>query len=96
MRVTGEYIKGDLFIDATDPRSFRSLVFSSELTLEFGDQNDRLNLFVGDRLSNSDLKDVVLTLLPVMLNAKSHSLRHFNNAEMLESCLQYKRTGKYN
>jgi hypothetical protein len=95
MRVSGEYMKGDLFVDAdaTDPKFFVSLIQSSELTVEFGTQNDRLNLFVGDRLMKSDLKGFVVTALPMMLNVKS--LKHFTNQEMMDRCLSYKKTGRY-
>jgi hypothetical protein len=95
MRVRGEYMKGDLFVDAdaTEQKLFLSLIESSELTVEFGSQNDRLNLFVSDKLMKANLKRLLVTALPIMFNLKN--LKHFTNQEMTERCLSYKKTGRF-
>lgn len=91
--VTAEYLKGDIFVDASTAgaETFIDLVTASTLTLDFGEKGDRLNLVVADKFATMDLSNATKEMLPILLNIKPQALRSFSNKQMLESCLQYKK-----
>jgi hypothetical protein len=98
MTYDAEYIKGDIFLDASSTREtgdFLRLLNAAEIIVEFGDQKDRLNLFVGDTLGNAKLADFVREALPPLLKLSPNTLRFLNNAEMLRICMTYKKTGHF-
>jgi hypothetical protein len=92
----GEYNKGDIFVDASTVGvdTFLGFANAAALTLDFGEKHDRLNLFVADRFANMDLAAGTREMLPLSLNIKPNALRSFSSREMVERCLQYKKSGR--
>jgi hypothetical protein len=95
--VIGEYIKGDIFVDANQVGvdDFLRFVAASDIIVQFGAKNDRLNLLIADKFINMDLAGGLRQLLPAIINVEPNSLHAYTNDEMLKRCLTYKRTGKY-
>ena len=91
-----EYMKGDIFVDASTVGvdTFLGFVKASELAVDFGDKHDRLNLSVADKFAGMDLMMGTREMLPMALNIKSSALGVFSDGEMLKRCLQYRTSGK--
>jgi hypothetical protein len=91
---TGEYIKGDIFVDANSVgvETFVTFLDASSITIDFGDKSDRLNLSMAEKLSGVDLLSQLRELLPIGLKIAPNDLVALSNNEMLERCLQYKKS----
>jgi hypothetical protein len=95
--VVGEYLKGDIFVDANSVGvdNFLRFVSASDMTVQFGEKGDRLNLLITDKFVNMDLADGVRQLLPAVIDVGPKSIHAYTSDEMLKRCLGYKRTGTY-
>jgi hypothetical protein len=95
--VEGEYIKGDIFIDANKYQStkdFLNLISASRLSVEFGDKNDRVILAASDQIGSANMRGFIREYLPHIPNFAS-GLQFLDTADMIQACLRYKRTGRY-
>jgi Sel1 repeat-containing protein len=95
--VVGEYIKGDIFIDADDYESkgdFLKLLSASRLIFEFGSKRDRITFAVDDQVGSARLGLFMREYLP-RLPIFASGLRFLTNADMLRSCAGYKNTGRF-
>lgn len=89
----GEYIKGDLFIDASNDRAtngFDRMLTSQELIIEFGHTNDRLNLFIGNTIGKATFGEFMRAAVPETLSVPANS--YLSTAAMLARCRSFKRT----
>jgi hypothetical protein len=88
-----EYLKGDIFADASAVgiQTFLSFVAASDLVVSFGEKDDRLNLFVADKFATMNLSAGTKQMLPDLLHIKPSALPGYSNQEMVKRCLQYKR-----
>lgn len=94
--VGGEYIQGDLFMDANALGSarFLSLLSASRLIFEFGEKNDRVSFAVAEQIGNAKIGSFIREALPMAVKASS-SLQFLSGADMLARCSIFKRTGRF-
>ena len=93
-----EYIKGDLFVDADGSghlKDFLDVLNATDIVVEFGAENDRFHLFVGDIFASIKLSDFLRGALPMLLQKKPATFKFLSTAQMLKACANYKKTGKY-
>jgi hypothetical protein len=95
--IIGEYIKGDIFIDANSYSSredFLKLLFASRLIFEFGNKRDRITFAVDDQVGSAQLGLFMREYLP-RLPIFASGLRFLSNSDMLRLCSGYKNTGRF-
>src|SRR5262249_3314268 len=93
VKFQAEYIKGDLFVDADGSgrvKDFMDLLKASDITVEFGDKNDRFHLFIGDTFSGVKLTDFTRGALPTLLQKKPQTFKFLSTEQMLKACATYK------
>lgn len=93
-----EYINGDLFIDADGSgqlKDFLALLDASDMTVEFGEKNDRFNLFVGNTFAGVKLVEFVRTALPQLMKKKPAAFKFMSTEQMIKTCGNFRKTGKY-
>lgn len=95
-RTKAEYIKGDLFIDASDMpnEDFHQLLTAARITYEFGPKNDRIQFVIEDEFADTRIKDFLRFAVPKVMQVSESTIRYFDTTEMLAACDAYKRTGK--
>lgn len=95
-RTKAEYIKGDLFIDASDmpTEDFHQLLTAARITYEFGPKNDRIQFVIEDEFADTRIKDFLRFAVSKVMQVSESTIRYFDTTEMLAACDAYKRTGK--
>jgi hypothetical protein len=95
-RTSGEYIKGDLFLDAADMEisDFLQLLSARHVTYELGKENDRVQFIVADTFGEAIIKDFVHFAVPELMHVSASAISYFDTSGMLSACLNYKKTGK--
>lgn len=95
--VQGEYIKGDLFIDAKDMEiaDFIDLMSSKELLFEFGDKADRGQLAFAEQIGTAKLQQFVRAVLPDLVKMHgAQRVQFLTSAQALAACVNFKKTGR--
>jgi hypothetical protein len=94
-RTTGEYIKGDLFLEESDMPTddFMQLLTASRVTYEFGSKDDRVQFVVEGEFANTRIKDFLRFAVPKVMQVSESTIRYFDTNQMLAACQNYKRTG---
>ena len=95
--VQGEYIKGDLFIDANAydfTSEFFRLLSSSRIVFEFGKNNDRIHFAVSDQIGSANIGAFMREYLSRLPDFAS-GLRFLSSRDMARLCSTYKRTGRF-
>ncbi len=93
----GEYIKGDLFVDADQFSSladFFKLLSASRIIIEFGDKKDRINLAISDQIGSANIGGFLREYLPRIPSLAS-GLKFLNVTDMTSMCSRYKSTGRF-
>lgn len=95
LRLEGEYIKGDFFIDVTAQtrKSLLQVINSEKISFEFGPADERLEIYQADAMPDGkgNLKGFLREALPMMLKSVGGTnLRHLNDQQMLKACAGFK------
>jgi hypothetical protein len=95
-RAMSEYIRGDLFLDATSMpiEDYVQLLTATRVTYEFGDKNDRLQFIVEDHFGKAAIAGFLREAIPHVLKIDPKTIAYFDTEAMLRACLTYKRTGR--
>lgn len=94
--VQGEYIKGDLFIDAKDMAivDFIALMSSTELIFEFGDKADRGRMIFEEKTGATKMKQLIHDVLPGMVkHMGAQRVQFLTTSQALAACDHFKKTG---
>ncbi len=95
--VRGEYIKGDLFIDANQfspIADFFKLLSASRLIVEIGDKKDRITLAISDQIGSANIGGFLREYLP-HIPSFAPGLKFLSIADVASMCSRYKSTGHF-
>ena len=93
-RVMGEYIRGDLFLDAAamPVDDYLQLLTATRVIYEFGDKNDRLQFIIENQWGDAAIGDYLRGAVSQFFRIDPKAIGIFNTEGMLRACLAYKRT----
>jgi len=92
----GEYIRGDLFLDAAvmPVDDYLQLLTATRVTYEFGDKNDRLQFIIENQWGDAAIGDYLRGAVSQFYRIDPKAIGIFDTEAMLRACLAYKRTNK--
>jgi hypothetical protein len=98
LKTGGEYKAKELYIDVTDAnrQSMLELLTSSEVVIEFGPAQERIEIRQVARDGTADVEGFFDSVVPrISTETGGGAVRGYDTASMLRTCVEYRKTGRF-